>query len=138
MKTAANAAIKEVFEEYQRMYSSRSAEVIEQQPLRKKCRWEDVFEEQRNELEQCLEEPRIRYDSDILAFWKANASLYPTLCKMAQDYLAIQPTSKDIEGTFSKARRVIPYYRRQQTDDSIRNQMLVNSGYKLGISSYKQ
>ena len=54
---------------------------------------------------------------------------------MARDYLALQPTSKDVEGTFSKGRRTIPYYRRSQTPGTIRNQMLVNSGYDLGVFS---
>jgi hypothetical protein len=44
---------------------------------------------------------------------------------MARDYLALQPTSKDIEGIFSKGRRTIPYYRRSQNASSIRNQMLI-------------
>jgi hypothetical protein len=52
---------------------------------------------------------------------------------MAQDYLAIQPTGKDIEGTFSKARRVIPYYRRALLASSIVDSMSVNSGYILDI-----
>jgi hypothetical protein len=56
---------------------------------------------------------------------------------MARDYLAIQPTSKDIEGTSSKARRVIPFNRRQQTGNAIRDQMLVNSGTNLGILDYE-
>jgi hypothetical protein len=50
-----------------------------------------------------------------------------------RDYLALQPTSKDVEGNFSKGRRTIPYYRRSQNASTIRNQMLVNSGYNLGV-----
>ena len=58
---------------------------------------------------------------------------FPILAKMARDYLALQPTSKDVEGNFSKGRRTIPYYRRSQNASSIRNQMLVNSGYNLSV-----
>jgi hypothetical protein len=50
---------------------------------------------------------------------------------MARDYLALQPTSKNVEG---KGRRTIPYYRRSQNASSIRNQMIVNSG--LGVAQF--
>jgi hypothetical protein len=50
---------------------------------------------------------------------------------MARDFLVCQPTGKDVEGNFSKARRTIPYYRRRQNPDTIRSQMLVNSYFNL-------
>lgn len=50
-----------------------------------------------------------------------------------QDYLVLQPTSKDEEGTFCKGMRTIPYYRKLRIDSSIRNQMLVNAGFDLGV-----
>ena len=62
-----------------------------------------------------------------------NKTRFPILAKMARDYLALQTTSKDVEGTFSKGRRTLPYYRRSQNASTIRNQMLVNSGYNLGV-----
>jgi hypothetical protein len=44
-----------------------------------------------------------------------------------------QHTSKEIEGTFSKGRRTIPFYRTKQNGTTVRDQMLINSGYDLGI-----
>ena len=64
-----------------------------------------------------------------------NKTRFTVLAKMDRDHLALQPTSKDVEGTFSKGRRTIPYYRRSQNASSIRNQMLVNSGFNLGVFS---
>ena len=58
-----------------------------------------------------------------------NKTMFPLLVAMARDFLVLQATSKDVEGNFSKGRRTIPYYRRSQNASTIRNQMLVNSGY---------
>jgi hAT family C-terminal dimerisation region len=68
-----------------------------------------------------------------LEYWRKNKARFPILARMARDYLAVQPTGKDIEGTFSKGRRTIPYYRKRQNGSTTRNQMLVNAGYDLGI-----
>ena len=142
LKEAAYAAVREVFDEYKMLYFTPLPKVPVQGPPRKKHRWENDDQddqELRSELEQYLDAKQEPYGTDILEFWnkEINRTLYPTLCKMAQDFLAIQPTSKDIEGTFSRARRVIPYYRKKQTGNAIRDQMLANSGCKLGILNFE-
>ena len=86
-----------------------------------------------DELTAYLSEPLANVDP--LDYWRTNKTRFPILARMARDYLALQPTSKDVEGNFSKGRRTIPYYRRSQNASSIRNQMLVNSGYNLGVFS---
>jgi hypothetical protein len=88
-----------------------------------------------NELATYLSEPLCDENDDPLTYWRLNKTRFPILAKMARDYLALQPTSKDVEGSFSKGRRTIPYYRRSQNAASIRNQMLVNSGFHLGVFS---
>ena len=80
-----------------------------------------------------LSENRSSEKVNPLEYWKQNKGRFPILARMARDYLALQPTSKDVEGSFSKGRRTIPYYRRSQNPETIRNQMLVNSGYNLGV-----
>jgi len=40
-------------------------------------------------------------DDDILHFWKRNESLYPTLSKVAQLYLAMSASSVPVESMFS-------------------------------------
>jgi hypothetical protein len=86
-----------------------------------------------NELTIYLQETRAGGEVDPLEYWRLNKERFPILSKMARDYLSLQPTSKDVEGNFSKGRRTIPYYRRSQNASTIRNQMLVNSGYNLGM-----
>ena len=86
-----------------------------------------------DELESYLKEGRAYAVDDPLAYWRDQKSRFPILARMARDYLALQPTSKDVEGTFSKRRRTIPYYIRAQNAITIRNQMLVNSGIKLAV-----
>jgi hypothetical protein len=39
---------------------------------------------------------------DILVWWKKQQLLFPVLSMIAKDYLAIQCSSKDTEGAFSK------------------------------------
>ena len=92
-----------------------------------------VSQSKNDELSVYLREGLIPYEDDVLQYWRGNKKRFPTLSRMARDYLALQPTSKDTEGLFSKGRRTIPYYRRSQNADTIRNQMLVNSGYNLGL-----
>ena len=80
-----------------------------------------------------LEERRSGELVNPVEYWKLNKVRFPILAVMARDYLALQPNSKGIEGSFSKGRRTIPYYRRCLNASTIRNQMLVNSGYSLGV-----
>jgi hypothetical protein len=47
--------------------------------------------------------------------------------------LALQPTLKILEDIFSKERHTIPYYRPSQNRSTSGNQILVNSGFNLGI-----
>ena len=106
-------------------------EIISQEPKRR--RRMNVVPASQNELTLYLQEPLIDKEADPLNYWKLNKNRFPTLAKMARDYLALQPTSKDVIGNFSKGRRTIPYYRRSQNASTIRNQMLVNSGANLGL-----
>jgi hypothetical protein len=87
----------------------------------------------KSELSSYLQEDRVSAEDSPLDYWRANKTRFPILAAMARDYLALQPTSKDVEGNFSKGRRTIPYYRRSQNASTIRNQMLVNSGLNLGV-----
>jgi hypothetical protein len=99
----------------------------------KKKRFVNIKSNSENELKRYLSENRSREEDNPLEYWKQNKGRFPILARMARDYLALQPTSKDVEGSFSKGRRTIPYYRRSQNPETIRNQMLVNSGYNLGV-----
>ena len=99
----------------------------------KRTKWEDEFDT-KTELDISLNESRsFGTSSDVLEYWNANKTRFPILARMARDYLVCQPTSKEIEGNFSKGRRIIPFYRTKQNGTTVRDQMLINSGYDLGI-----
>lgn len=80
-----------------------------------------------------LKEGRSLKSVNPLDYWRANQERFPILQRMARDYLILQPTSKDVEGVFSKGRRTIPYYRMSQNASTVRAQMLVNSGVTQGL-----
>ncbi|KAK9116002.1 hypothetical protein Sjap_014949 [Stephania japonica] len=46
-----------------------------------------------DELSQYLSEPPAPFTTDVLEWWKVNASRYPRLSLMARDFLAVQATS---------------------------------------------
>ena len=66
-------------------------------------KWDDDII-QTNELDIHLAENRQPFYSDVEQYWKGNQSRFPVLAKMARDFLVCQPTGKDLEGNFSKAR----------------------------------
>jgi hAT family C-terminal dimerisation region len=136
LKESAEVAIKSAFERYFLPSEKNSTTVVPAPApsIHKRKRFAKVANAvKQDELSLYLNEPLCDENVDSLAYWKLNNSRFPTLAKMARDYLSLQPTSKDVEGNFSKGRRTIPYNRRSQNASSILNQMLVNSGYNLGI-----
>jgi hypothetical protein len=128
LKASAEVAIKLAFQNYS-VATLQEAPSVAPPPTKKHKRFVQDLPPQ-DELTIYLTEPRISGNSNPLDYWRSNKTRFPILAKMARDYLALQPTSKDVEGTFSKGRRTIPYYRRSQKASTIRNQMLVNSGYR--------
>jgi hypothetical protein len=130
LKETAKVAIELAFKDYSLKYGQRTTDAdFDQRPL-KKGRYVDEMNLEIEELDLYLQEPRIRRNVDPLDYWRVNKERFPILAKIARDFLALQPTSKDVAGTFAKGRRTIPYYRQSQ---NLRNQMLVNSGFHLGI-----
>lgn len=65
-------------------------------------------------------------DFDVLQWWKASATKYPTLSKMARDILAIPITTVASESTFSTSGRVLDSYRSSLLPDTV--QALVCGG----------
>jgi hypothetical protein len=136
LKVSAKISIEGAFQRYllehPQMVIAINEPIVAPPPIKKQRRFATNLLTE-NELTTYLKESRIPGNSNPLEYWKLNKTRFPVLAKMARDYLALQPTSKDVEGTFSKGRRTIPYYRRSQNASSIRNQMLVNSGFNLGV-----
>lgn len=137
LKERAQVAITSSFDRYSHEYTSLNDShqvqtVADPQPIFKRRRML-VKKPEQNELTTYLLEPEIGEDLDPLNYWRVNKHRFPVLARMARDYLALQPTFKDVEGSFSKESRTIPYYGGSQTVESIRSQMMVNSGYYVGI-----
>jgi hypothetical protein len=138
LKASATEAIERAFQTYSLMAGAAGTSpsppmAAVSPPKKKQKRFVDSSVTDISELSIYLSEPRVTSKNDPLEYWRFNKVRFPILAKIARDYLALQPTSKDVEGTFSKGRRTIPYYRRSQNASTIRNQMLANSGYNLGI-----
>jgi hypothetical protein len=130
LKASAILSIERAF----KVYSEDTSGVqTNEGPVSKKQKRFATLAPVKNELNKYLQEDRVGAEDSPLDYWRANKIRFPILARMARDYLALQPTSKDVEGNFSKGRRTIAYYRRSQNASTVRNQMLVNSGYNLGV-----
>ena len=76
----------------------------------------------RSELDNYLEEALVELDEenfDILQWWKRNSDLYPTLAKMARDFLAVQVSTVASESAFSAAGRLTDHLRNSMTAETI-------------------
>ncbi|KAJ3708749.1 hypothetical protein LUZ61_012454 [Rhynchospora tenuis] len=75
-----------------------------------------------SELEKYMQEKPIEMDEenfDILQFWKQNSGLYPTLAKMARDFLSVQVSSVASESAFSAAGRLTDHLRTSMNSETI-------------------
>ena len=134
LKASAKLAVELAFERYSSIMPAVTPVSIEPSvPATKKRRIIETGLSGKTELGIYLAEDVMDIESSQLDYWRANKTRFPILARMARDYLPLQPTSKDVEGNFSKGRRTIPYNRRRQKASTIRNQMLANSGYNLGV-----
>jgi hAT family C-terminal dimerisation region len=67
------------------------------------------FLPRRSKLDNYLEEPCVDIDEpniDILQWWRKNSEFYPTLGKMARDFLTVQVSNVASESSFSAAGRL--------------------------------
>lgn len=145
LTTYATNQIEGLFLQYQAETEVLEGEQNITVPVKKKSRFVKVklsFMKEitkRSELEIYLTEDLEGGDDfNLNAYWLANKKRFPTLFKIARDVLVCQATTKDVEGAFSKGRRTIPYYRRRQTGQTIRNQMLVNASINLFPKNFKK
>ncbi|CAG9836709.1 unnamed protein product [Diabrotica balteata] len=83
-----------------------------------------------DELEEYLSKPRAANSKDFLEWWRTHETEYPTLSKMARDFLLIPATSVPAERLFSKASLVIRKHRNRLSDESARWLLCINSWSK--------
>ncbi len=99
LKASAEVAIKLTFQNYS-VATFQEAPLVAP-PTKKHKRFAQDLVPQ-DELTIYLTEPRISGNSNPFDYWRLNKTRLPILTRMARDYLALQPTSKDVEGTFSE------------------------------------
>ena len=72
-------------------------------------------------------------EHNILKWWKDNQSQFPTLAKMARDYLAMQASSVPSERGFSKSGLTVSNLRNRLNPETVRYLMCLQSWFKLKI-----
>jgi hypothetical protein len=100
---------------------------------------DDKDDDPRRELNAYLNSPLEPFhsltDTDILQWWKNHAIVYPTLVRMARDYLAICGSSTASERQFSSARHIGTNFRNRLTPTMFKAVQLLKGGYKAGVIS---
>lgn len=96
-------------------------------PVPKRFRNDNGYDELNNYLNSTQEPGTI----DILEWWRSHESNYPTLARMAQDYLVIPATSAPVERLFSESGNVITSERNRLGSDVIRATMCLKSWLKI-------
>jgi hypothetical protein len=74
-------------------------------------------------------------DLKVLTWWKDHAVVYPTLVKIAQDYLAICGSSSALEQQFSSAQHIGTDFCNHLSPTMFEAIQLLKGGYKAGIIS---
>ena len=92
-------------------------------------------EEEKAELQIYFSESRCSNgEEDVLNWWNINQSRFPTLAKMARDYLAMQGSSVPSERGFSLSGLTVTNLRNRLHPETVRCAMCLKSWLKLKIS----
>ncbi|KAF5319133.1 hypothetical protein D9758_018622 [Tetrapyrgos nigripes] len=70
---------------------------------------------------------------DVLGWWYEKRKKFPTLYRMALDYLTIPATSTDVERVFSRGRFLLPYVRNRLSADSTRALICLGQWSLMGL-----
>ena len=130
--------MQDVYKFYQEPFSNQSSANIDSnhRPF-KKTRYDDIFVEfkasisisrtSKSELERYLSSELADESINPLLWWKANSSIYPTLSRMARDFLAVEATSVPCEEIFSGGVDLITPDRCSLNPDTIRMAMCLKN-----------
>jgi hAT family C-terminal dimerisation region/Domain of unknown function (DUF4413) len=85
-----------------------------------------------SELDTYLEEPVMENGSnfDLLDYWRVHSTRFPSLSRMARDYLAVPATSTPSERVFSAGRQLITDFRCRLKAETITACMLLKDWFK--------
>ena len=91
-------------------------------------------DESDDEISIYLSSPLLNKDSDILLFWNNNKDQFPSLSKMARDYLCIPAASVRCEEMFSEAAEISTYKRNLLSSTKFKKLMCLQSWLRdIGI-----
>ncbi|TFK82775.1 hATC-domain-containing protein, partial [Polyporus arcularius HHB13444] len=88
--------------------------------------------ELRDELERYLSSDP-EHTTDALKWWYDRRAVYPTLSRMALDYLSIPATSVNVERTFSRGRLLLLYVRNRLSAQTTRALMCLGNWSALDL-----
>jgi hypothetical protein len=96
---------------------------------------DDPRKELRAYLESPLEPFRTLSDSGVIVWWRDHSVIYPTVSKMARDYLAIPASSTASERQFSSGRHIGTDFRNRLSPEMFEAVQVLKGGYKAGVIS---
>ena len=71
------------------------------------------------------------FDTDIQDWWSKNGHLFPSVAKMARQFLSAPATSADCERVFSKACKMHDDHKKRTTEDLPSENLFVGFNSKL-------
>lgn len=147
----ANTYFRALFEEYKEMYGpkDKAPQPTESESTtetnKKMSRWMVMAQQinseggtVKSEVDKYLSEdnePDTK-DFDILKWWKANATRFPILSRMARDLLAIPITSVASESAFSAGGRTLDDFRTSLTPKMVERLVCANDWLRGGGGKY--
>lgn len=84
-----------------------------------------------DELTDYLTEPPYKGQQDILDVWRSLSSRYPTLSRMARDYLSVPGTTVGVERVFSGSGRLVSPHRSRLAPSTIGKLMQLQNWMKV-------
>jgi hypothetical protein len=92
-----------------------------------------------HELDAYLASPLEPFESleevGVIKWWKDHGVVYPTLARMARDFLAVPGSSTASERQFSSARHIGTEFRNRLTPAVFEAVQILKGGYKAGMLS---
>lgn len=89
----------------------------------------------RQELLNYLSSPLDFKCTDLIGWWKYHRTEYPTLARLARDYLSIPGSAVASERSFSSSRHIGTDFRNSLGTDTFEAVQIVKAGYKAGLIS---
>lgn len=85
------------------------------------------------ELNAYLNAPLEEHVDDVVSWWGAHKSQYPTLSRMARDYLAVQGSAVPSERAFSSGALTSTRRRNRLTPELFEALQMLKSAYRTGL-----